>query len=64
MRGNTFGIIGGLGIISIVLAALGIRAGVKGMREREKRYITCKAGITVNIIILLGLAAIFLGGLM
>lgn len=64
MRGNTFGIIGGLGIISIVLAALGIRAGVKGMREREKRYITCKAGITLNIIILLGLAAIFLGGLM
>ena len=64
MRGNTFGIIGGLGIVSIVLAAFGIRAGVKGMREREKRYITCKAGIAGNIVILLGLAARFLGGLM
>ena len=64
MRGNTFGLIGGMGIVSIVLAALGIRASVKGMREREKRYITCKAGMAGNIVILLGLAAIFLGGLM
>ena len=63
MRGNTFGLIGGMGM-SIVLAALGIRASVKGMREREKRYITCKAGMAGNIVILLGLAAIFLGGLM
>ncbi len=59
MRGNTFGLIGGMGIVSIVLAALGIRASVKGMREREKRYITCKAGMAGNIVILLGLAAIF-----
>ena len=64
MRGNTFGLIGGLGIVAIVLAALGVRASVKGMREREKRYITCKAGMAGNIVILLGLAAIFLGGLM
>ena len=64
MRGKTFGLIGGLGIVAIVLAALGVRASVKGMREREKRYITCKAGMAGNIVILLGLAAIFLGGLM
>ena len=64
MRGNTFGIIGGIGILSIVLAVFGIRASIKGMREREKRYITCKAGMAGNIVILLGLILIFLGGLL
>ncbi|MGC4018992.1 MAG: hypothetical protein QM793_07045 [Muricomes sp.] len=63
MRGNTFGIVGGVGIISIVLAGFGIRASRKGMLEREKRYTTCKAGLAGNIVILLLLAAIFLGGL-
>ncbi|CUX45389.1 DUF6142 family protein [Clostridium sp. C105KSO13] len=64
MRGETFGFIGGVGILSIILAAVGIRAGVKGMREREKRYITCKAGIAANIVILLGLILIFIGGVL
>ena len=64
MRGKTFGLIGGLGIISIVLAVLGIQASVKGMREREKRYITCRVGMTVNIVILLGLILIFIGGVL
>lgn len=63
MRGNTSGFIGGLGILSVVLAVAGIRAAVKGMREREKRYITCKAGIAANIVILLGLVLIFIGGI-
>ncbi|WP_122641888.1 DUF6142 family protein [Luxibacter massiliensis] len=64
MKGNTFSFIGGLGIVSMVLAIFGIRASVKGMREREKRYITCKLGIAGNILILLGLISIFVGGLM
>lgn len=64
MRGKTFGLIGGLGILSIVLTVLGIRASVKGMREREKRYITCRAGLAVNLVILLGLILIFIGGVL
>jgi hypothetical protein len=64
MHGNTFGLVGGVGILSIVLAVIGIRASIKGMREREKRYITCKAGLAGNILILLGLILIFLGGLL
>lgn len=62
-RGNTWGFVGGMGLISVVLAALGVRASVKGMREREKNYITCKAGLAGNIILLLGLLIIFIGGL-
>lgn len=63
LRGNTWAFVGGLGLISVVLAILGIRASVKGMRERDKNYITCKAGLAGNIILLLGLLIIFIGGL-
>lgn len=63
MRGNTAGFVGGLGILSIVIAGLGFRAAMKGFRERERNYITCKIGITANILILIGLIVIFLGGL-
>lgn len=63
MRGDTWGFVGGMGILSIVLAVLGVRSSIKGMREREKNYITCKAGLAGNIMILLGLITIFIGGL-
>ena len=62
MHGETGGFIGGFGIISIVFAILGIRAAVKGLRERERNYITCKIGMTVSIIVLIGLLVIFIGG--
>ena len=63
MRGNIAGVLGGLGIIAMLLAAYGIRVAAKGMREREKNYITCKAGMALNVLILLGLITIFIGGL-
>ena len=63
LRGNTWGFVGGMGLLSVVFAVLGIRASVKGMREREKNYITCKAGLAGNINLLLGLLTIFIGGL-
>jgi hypothetical protein len=64
LRGSTFGFIGGIGILAVLLTVLGIQASIKGMREREKRYVTCKAGLAGNIIILLGLIWIFIGGLL
>lgn len=64
MRGNTSGLIGGCGIVSIVLVALGIQAAVKGMRERDRIYVTCKFGMAANILILLLLILIFIGGFM
>lgn len=63
LRGNTVGIVGGICILSVMLSALGIRAGIQGMKEREKRYTTCKIGLAANVFILLGLATIFVGGL-
>lgn len=63
MRGKTVGFLGGLGILAVVLAGLGIRAGVKGRREREKSYVTCWIGIAGNLVILTGLVMIFFGGL-
>ncbi len=62
MRGSTIGIIGGIGILTVILSILGIQASIKGMREREKKYVTCKAGLAGNIVILLGLIWIFIGG--
>lgn len=63
MRGETYSFIGGLGILAILGTGFGMRAGIKGLRERERKYLTCKVGIVLNGLILFGLILIFLGGL-
>lgn len=63
MQGKAAGFVGGFGILSVIFSILGIRAGVKGLREREKKYISCKLGIAANILLLLSLIIIFTGGL-
>ena len=63
MHGKAVGFIGGFGLLSIVLGILGVRAGIKGLREREKNYSTCKIGIVGNTVLLIFLLAIFIGGL-
>lgn len=55
--------IGSFGIAAVVLAMMGISSGIRGLREREKKYITCRIGIGCNIIMLLGFTAIFVRGL-
>lgn len=62
-NGAAAGYIGGFGILAMVFSILGIRAGVKGFREREKRYIFCRLGIAANILILLVMCIIFMGGI-
>lgn len=62
MRGKTYPVIGGLGILSLLPAVFGVQAAIKGLREREKRYVTCRVGLAGNIIILLVLVFIFIGG--
>ncbi len=64
VRGAAPGIIGGIAVISFALSILGINAAVKGFRERERNYITCKIGLPVSGIVLLLFLAIFIGGLM
>lgn len=55
--------IGGLGLVSVILAGCGVYAGFRGFREREKDYLTCKIGIGCNIFFLIGLIGIFCRGL-
>lgn len=62
LRGQNVGFVGGMGILSVVLAGLGIQASVKGRREREKNYLTCKIGVLLNGIILVCLLIIFAAG--
>lgn len=58
------GIIAGIaGLIILWLTIMGLRYGMRGMNERDKNYITCKVGIGINGLILLGIAAIFVRGL-
>lgn len=46
----------------MALAGIGVWLGGRGMKEREKNYITCKVGIGINLTAFLGLTAIFIRG--
>lgn len=62
-KGEVGVIIGFAGLATAVVAWLGLMAGVRGFRERDKNYITCKVGVTLNALLLLGLVIIFFRGL-
>lgn len=62
-RGNAPGIVGGLAILSFVLAGVGIRSAVRGFREREKNTVTCRVGLPAAAIVIILFLAIFIGGL-
>ena len=62
-RGDVGILIGLCGILVFVLAVSGLKAGIQGLKEREKNYITCKVGIALNGVFLLGMAGIFVRGL-
>jgi len=61
-RGMTAGITGGIGFLSVVLPLLGLRAGVRGLRERERKYSTCYIGVVLSIVELLLFVMIFARG--
>ena len=55
--------IGGFGIVTFILACGSLYAGVRGFREREKDYLTCKIGVTASGLFILGFIIIFCRGL-
>ena len=61
--GNAPMFIGALALFSMVLAGNGIYMGVRGFREREKNYLTCKIGVTCNSLFVLSFIMIFVRGL-
>lgn len=63
MRGNGFALVGGLGLIAVVLTFVGIKAAFEGLRERDTNHITCKTGLGINLVFLIFLIIIFIGGL-
>lgn len=56
-------IIGGLGLVALVLAGCGLYFGLRGFKEREKDYLTCKIGVGCSGFFILGFIIIFCRGL-
>lgn len=61
-KGKAAGYIGGLGVSALFFAGAGIMQGIRGLKERDKDYLTCKVGIGLNIFFLVSLLIFFLGG--
>ncbi len=55
---------GFVSIAVLVMAGRGLYMAVKGFKERERNYITCKVGIGLNIFLLLMMILIFIRGLL
>ncbi|MDD2980556.1 MAG: DUF6142 family protein [Hespellia sp.] len=63
-RGTSAVYIGIMGLLAMASAGRGVYDAVKGFREREKNYITCKVGMGINIFFLICLVLIYIGGLL
>lgn len=63
-KGQSAPIIGSFGLFTIILSVIGIRFGIRGLRERDKNYVTCKWGIGLNGLVLLSLFIMFVKGIM
>ncbi len=63
MRGKTAGIVGGIMLLPCIFSVAGVVASVKGLRERERNYLTCRIGLPVSALVLILFCAIFIGGI-
>lgn len=54
---------GAVGIVVLFLAIDGLIVGMKGLKERNKNYVTCKVGIAWNGLLTFGMGVIFIRGL-
>ena len=57
-------LIGLVGLGTVALSAAGLVLGIRGLKERDKNYITCKVGIAMIGVFLAGLAGLFIRGLL
>jgi hypothetical protein len=62
-KGEVGMLIGFVGLGTMALTGIGIWLGLRGLKERDRNYITCKVGIGINTAVFLGLAVIFIRGL-
>ena len=61
--GTTAPVIGGVGMSAMALTCASLYTAIRGFREREKDYLTCKIGAAVSIALILGFVGIFCRGL-
>lgn len=54
---------GAVGIAVLFLAIDGLLVGLKGFKERNKNYVTCKIGVVWNGLLTFGMCVIFIRGL-
>ncbi len=62
-EGNASPFIGAVGLISLMLSSVGLYLGIRGFKEREKDYLTCKIGVGCCGFFILGFILIFCRGL-
>ncbi len=63
-KGKTNFLFGLMGLLIMFLSYTGLRNGLRGLKEVNRNTITCKWGIGMNGIVLFGLVAMFIRGLM
>ncbi len=61
--GKAAGYVGGIGMLAMIFSVLGVYFGIRGFKEREKDYLTCKIGLGFNLFFLIGFIGIFCRGL-
>lgn len=62
-KGEVGLLMGFAGLGTLALSVMGLSLGIRGRKERDKNYITCKVGIAVHAVFLAGLTALFIRGL-
>ena len=63
LKGQLSALVGFVGIGILALAVAGLVCGIRGMKERDKNYITCTVGIGISAALILGMCGIFVRGL-
>ena len=63
LKGQLSALVGFVGIGILALAVAGLVCGIRGMKERDKNYITCKVGIGISAALIFGMCGIFVRGL-
>lgn len=62
-KGKVGILVGFAGLFVLVMAGRGLASGIRGFKERDKNYITCKVGTICCGLLILGMCAIFIRGL-
>lgn len=55
--------IGGVGLVAFILSGCSLYLALRGFKEREKNYLTCKIGLACSVIYILIFILIFCRGL-